>query len=43
MMLKLDIEKAYDHLHWPFLFQILQHYSFHDGFLGWVKALMLKS
>ncbi|RVW75378.1 Transposon TX1 uncharacterized 149 kDa protein [Vitis vinifera] len=37
VMCKLDIEKAYDHLKWDFLLQMLQKMRFGDKWVGWVK------
>lgn len=28
--LKLDIEKMYNYIHWPFLFNVLKYFGFHD-------------
>ena len=36
-MCKLDIEKAYDHLSWEFLFQVLDRMGFGKRWVSWVK------
>ena len=37
VMCKLDIEKAYDHLKWDFLLQVLRKMGFGEKWVGWVK------
>ena len=31
-------EKAYDIVHWQFLFHIMNQYDFHHKFIEWIKA-----
>ena len=37
MVLKLDMEKAYDKVEWPFLFKPLKKLGFHLRWRGWIK------
>lgn len=37
-MLKIDIQKAYDSVEWPFLEQVLISLNFPSGFVGWVMT-----
>ena len=37
VLCKLDLEKAYDHLKWDFLLQVLQKMGFGEKWVGWVK------
>lgn len=34
MTVKLDMKKANDHIHWPFLFNMLKYFGFHGYFIG---------
>uniref|UniRef100_A0A803QSN5 Reverse transcriptase domain-containing protein n=1 Tax=Cannabis sativa TaxID=3483 RepID=A0A803QSN5_CANSA len=38
MLLKLDLEKAYDKLHWDFIIFVLHQIGFGSPFTDWVKA-----
>ena len=37
LLCKLDIEKAYDHLIWDFLFQVMDKMSFGRKWLNWIR------
>ena len=37
LLCKLDIEKAYDHINWDFLFQILEKMGFGRKCISWIK------
>ena len=37
LLCKLDIEKAYDHINWDFLFQILEKMGFGGKCISWIK------
>lgn len=37
ILCKLDIEKAYDHLHWGFLWKTLENMGFGEKWLEWMK------
>ena len=36
MALKIDMEKAYDHLEWGFVEKVLHCFGFHDTWIQWV-------
>uniref|UniRef100_A0A803QBR4 Reverse transcriptase domain-containing protein n=1 Tax=Cannabis sativa TaxID=3483 RepID=A0A803QBR4_CANSA len=38
MMIKLDLEKAYDKMDWDFILLILSNMGFTNPFLGWIRA-----
>ncbi|CAN0827412.1 Transposon TX1 uncharacterized 149 kDa protein, partial [Linum grandiflorum] len=38
MALKLEMEKAYDRIEWPFLFETLRRLGFHPIFISWIHA-----
>ena len=40
MMIKLDIEKAYDKLNWQFMEKMLETYGFCQGWVEWVMGLV---
>lgn len=42
MMVKLDIEKAYDRIHWPFLFHLLYQLVFHHTFIDGSKLVFVE-
>lgn len=35
---KVDFEKAYDRIYWPFLFQTLRWWGFNDTWRGWIES-----
>ena len=37
ILCKLDLEKAYDHVEWPFLFLVLEKIGFGDKWIKWIK------
>ena len=37
LLCKLDIEKAYDHINWDFLFQIIEKMGFGRKWISWIK------
>ena len=37
VMCKLDVEKAYDHLNWTFLFSVMDRMSFGKKWIDWIK------
>ena len=39
-VLKLDFHKAFDSVHWPFLFQMLANFGIGRHFSGWVRELV---
>ena len=43
LILLLDFEKAFDSLESSYITEVLKHYNFGDGFIGWFKTLYNKS
>lgn len=39
-LLKIDFERAFDHINWSFLFDLLNARGFSDKWIGWIKALL---
>ena len=37
---KLNIEKAYDHVHWRFHFEVIEKMGFRQKWVGWMKWCM---
>ena len=37
LLCKLDIEKAYDHINWDFLFQIMEKMGFGRKWISWIR------
>lgn len=37
-ILKLDMEKVYDRVYWPFLFTILTQFRFRQRSIAWIRA-----
>lgn len=42
LVLSLEVQKAFDRLHWPFMFATLSHYGFSGPFLQALQALYFK-
>jgi hypothetical protein len=42
VILKLDIEKAYDKVKWPFIQQVLRMKGFSETWCGWIQQIILK-
>uniref|UniRef100_A0A803QB80 Reverse transcriptase domain-containing protein n=1 Tax=Cannabis sativa TaxID=3483 RepID=A0A803QB80_CANSA len=40
MMIKIDMEKAYDKLDWDFILSVLLHFGLPDKFVQWIKLLL---
>lgn len=43
ILLKIDIEKAYDKLEWRFMLECLKAMNFGPEITGWIRALMKKA
>jgi hypothetical protein len=43
MFLKMDIEKAFDQMEWPFLLAIMKKLGFNDVWIGWIEACISSS
>lgn len=43
MVVKTNIEKAYDRMSWRFLDAVLKHYSFHNKFIRWIMCCIQNS
>lgn len=39
-MIKMDLQKAYDSIHWGFVEQLLRGFGFPDKFVGWIMCCM---
>ena len=39
LMLSIDMEKAFDSVAWPFLFNALEYFNFGPDFIQWIKTL----
>nr|CAD1834076.1 unnamed protein product [Ananas comosus var. bracteatus] len=42
-VLKIDFERAFDHINWQFLFEVLKARGFGNRWIGWIKALLQSS
>lgn len=40
LLLKIDFEKAYDKVKWPFLYQMMQANGFGDKWCGWIMKIV---
>jgi uncharacterized membrane protein YjdF len=40
VILKLDFEKAYDKVHWGFMFEVLRRKNFAPKWLEWMKQII---
>lgn len=40
LVLKVDFEKAYNTVRWPFLFYMMKRLGFSDKWIGWVKGCL---
>uniref|UniRef100_A0A8D0KKR5 Reverse transcriptase domain-containing protein n=1 Tax=Salvator merianae TaxID=96440 RepID=A0A8D0KKR5_SALMN len=38
-VLFLDVEKAFDNLHWNFMFDVLDRMNFEENFMKWIRAI----
>ena len=43
ILCKLDIEKAYDHLNWNFLIQVMEKMGFAGKWLNWIRWCIFKA
>ena len=39
-LFKVDFEKAFDNLHWDYLFSILAQMGFGETWIGWIKGVV---
>lgn len=39
LIFKIDFEKAYDRVHWEFLYEVLEKKNFHSKLIGWIKKI----
>nr|CAD1831501.1 unnamed protein product [Ananas comosus var. bracteatus] len=42
-LLKIDFERAFDHINWKFLLELLQARGFGDKWIGWISCLLNSS
>lgn len=39
LLLSTDAEKAFDRVHWPFLFETLRHIGLSQWMMNWIQAI----